>query len=191
MGKDENAKQDDEDGPNGERAMIDEDDQGSKQADQGKVSDEDEEEDDGGDDDYEFRLVGVVCHMGSADAGHYLSYINAERDHDFTRQGFGQSTQPRQDFFSSDKYKWYEFNDSSVSSFKVAQLESTCYGGAGNNQNAYMLVYEKRLKHEMKVVIPKEVMDKSLARDGTAMTRQELSKQYHLFEVFPKLFDQI
>ena len=54
-----------------------------------------------------------------------------------------------------------------------------------------MLVYEKRLKHEMKVVIPKEVMDKSLARDGTAMTRQELSQQCHLFEVFPNLLDQI
>jgi hypothetical protein len=25
----------------------------------------------------------VVDHMGSADAGHYLSYINVERDQDF------------------------------------------------------------------------------------------------------------
>jgi ubiquitin C-terminal hydrolase len=30
--------------------------------------------------DYEFKLVGVVCHMGIAEAGHYLSYINVERD---------------------------------------------------------------------------------------------------------------
>ena len=33
-------------------------------------------------------------------------------------------------------------------------------------------------------------MDKSLARDGTAMTREELSKQHHLFEVFPDLLDK-
>lgn len=30
--------------------------------------------------DYEYKLVGVVCHMGIAEAGHYLSYINVERD---------------------------------------------------------------------------------------------------------------
>lgn len=30
--------------------------------------------------DHEFKLVGVVCHMGIAEAGHYLSYINVERD---------------------------------------------------------------------------------------------------------------
>ena len=32
------------------------------------------------DEDFEYKLVGVVNHMGSADAGHYLSYINVERD---------------------------------------------------------------------------------------------------------------
>jgi ubiquitin C-terminal hydrolase len=32
------------------------------------------------DEEYEYRLVGVVDHMGSADAGHYLSFINVERD---------------------------------------------------------------------------------------------------------------
>jgi len=142
-------------------------------------------------DEYEYRLVGVVCHMGSADAGHYLSFINVEKENEQGRLGRHQGAPTRQEFFQSDKQKWYEFNDNTVSSFKVSQLENTCFGGAGNNQNAYMLFYEKRLKHEMKVVIPKEVMDKSLARDGTAMTRQELSKQYHLFEVFPDLLDSI
>ena len=28
---------------------------------------------------FEYKLVGVVIHMGIADAGHYLSYINIER----------------------------------------------------------------------------------------------------------------
>jgi ubiquitin C-terminal hydrolase len=45
-----------------------------------------EEEEDMADDrkmtneDCEFKLVGVVIHMGMAEAGHYLSYINIERE---------------------------------------------------------------------------------------------------------------
>jgi ubiquitin C-terminal hydrolase len=30
--------------------------------------------------DFEYKLVGVVIHMGVADAGHYKSYINIARD---------------------------------------------------------------------------------------------------------------
>lgn len=32
--------------------------------------------------DCDFKLVGVVIHMGVAQAGHYLSYINIEREGD-------------------------------------------------------------------------------------------------------------
>lgn len=32
--------------------------------------------------DYQYKLVGVVIHMGNADAGHYLSYINIDRNQD-------------------------------------------------------------------------------------------------------------
>jgi ubiquitin C-terminal hydrolase len=32
--------------------------------------------------DFEYKLVGVVIHMGTADAGHYLSYINIDRTSD-------------------------------------------------------------------------------------------------------------
>ena len=31
---------------------------------------------------FDYKLVGVVIHMGVADAGHYISYINIERDDD-------------------------------------------------------------------------------------------------------------
>ena len=33
-------------------------------------------------DEFDYKLVGVVIHMGVADAGHYLSYINTERESD-------------------------------------------------------------------------------------------------------------
>lgn len=32
---------------------------------------------------FEYQLVGVVNHMGSADAGHYVSYINISRNKKF------------------------------------------------------------------------------------------------------------
>ncbi len=32
------------------------------------------------DENFEYKLVGVVLHMGTADAGHYLSYININRN---------------------------------------------------------------------------------------------------------------
>ena len=47
-----------------------------------------------------------------------------------------------------------EFNDSTVQHFNFnADLEENCFGGHGK-QSAYMLVYEKRQKEKMKVVIP-------------------------------------
>ena len=55
--------------------------------------------------DHEYKLVGVVVHMGIADAGHYLSYINIDRDKD--------STEPN--WMATEQQTWLEFNDSQVS----------------------------------------------------------------------------
>ena len=35
---------------------------------------------------FDYKLVGVVIHMGVADAGHYISYINTERDVDPSKE---------------------------------------------------------------------------------------------------------
>ena len=61
------------------------------------------------DDQYEYRLVGVVDHMGSADAGHYLSYINVERDKEFKAGTKKDIT--KEEFFDTSKATWLEFND--------------------------------------------------------------------------------
>ena len=53
------------------------------------------------DDYYQFHLRGTVIHWGSADAGHYYSYI-----------------QDREDLG-----KWYELNDTRVSNFDIRNLE--------------------------------------------------------------------
>ena len=53
-----------------------------------------------GDDYYEYQLVGVLVHSGSADGGHYYSYIK-ER---------GNSS------------RWFEFNDTHVTDFDPKNL---------------------------------------------------------------------
>lgn len=58
---------------------------------------------------YEYKLVGVVLHMGTAQAGHYLSFINISR---------GQKSESNPEWLKTDKEKWLEFNDSVVKDYK-------------------------------------------------------------------------
>jgi ubiquitin carboxyl-terminal hydrolase 34 len=108
------------------------------------------------DEDFEYKLVGVVLHMGTADAGHYLSYININR---------GDKNEESPEWLKTDKEKWLEFNDSTVKHYSFTNLEGDCFGGGNPNQmagetgfdysrNAYMLIYEKRRKTPLKFVIP-------------------------------------
>ncbi len=63
------------------------------------------------DDYYEYHLKGVVIHLGSADFGHYYSYINNIRD----GKNFEAFYNPEdKTHFNS----WKEFNDSDVKNFK-------------------------------------------------------------------------
>lgn len=104
--------------------------------------------------------------MGIADAGHYLSYINIERDGD-------AASQDRAEWMRTDKQTWLEFNDSVVSAFDFSQMQYKAFGedensnmNSGNvidytndinttvmqSHNAYMLIYEKADKKPLKVV---------------------------------------
>ena len=62
-------------------------------------------------DKFEYQLVGVLIHSGSADAGHYYSYIK-ERNKKSPNYG-----------------KWYEFNDTTVKEFDIRNLKKECFGG--------------------------------------------------------------
>ena len=99
---------------------------------------------------YEYELKGVNVHMGSADGGHYYSFI------DVNREGKGNE-------ISFDKNSnWLKFNDSIVSKFDISNLPQECYGGSNesnngfhyeNCQNAYLLVYERKKKTPLKIVV--------------------------------------
>ncbi|RAL60589.1 hypothetical protein DID88_009784 [Monilinia fructigena] len=82
-----------------------------------------------------FELVGVLVHSGTAESGHYYSYIR-ER--------------PQVD----GKGDWVEFNDDLVTSWDPTFMEAACYGGVEHptvenpiqfdkNYSAYMLFYQR------------------------------------------------
>ena len=83
-----------------------------------------------------FELVGVLVHSGTAETGHYYSFIR-ERPN------------------ISDRESWIEFNDDLVTPWDPAMMEGACFGGpefrphfeAGGSfervYSAYMLFYQR------------------------------------------------
>lgn len=91
-------------------------------------------------------MVGVLIHSGSADAGHYYSFI---KERNKKSPNYGQ---------------WCEFNDTTVRETSFEQLKKECFGGQQqknqdnefenentNNENriferccsAYLVLYER------------------------------------------------
>jgi ubiquitin carboxyl-terminal hydrolase 34 len=84
-----------------------------------------------------YELVGILVHAGTAESGHYYSYIRE-------RPSQGQAP------------NWVEFNDDTVTAFDPGCIEANCFGGpdyrgpdsAGSFQfdksySAYMLFYQR------------------------------------------------
>jgi ubiquitin carboxyl-terminal hydrolase 34 len=81
-----------------------------------------------------FELVGVLVHTGTAESGHYYSYI---------RDRLSPAENP----------SWLEYNDSEVSVFDPSTIPENCYGGSDNvsatgyiipkSFSAYMLFYQR------------------------------------------------
>ena len=97
------------------------------------------------DDYYEYTLKGVTVHIGTADGGHYFSFINVNRE---------------KDELDNDE-TWLKFNDSRITKFDAKEIPEECFGGMkeieeGRSyekmQNAYLLVYERKLKSPIRYV---------------------------------------
>ncbi|XP_064464002.1 ubiquitin carboxyl-terminal hydrolase 34-like isoform X1 [Ornithodoros turicata] len=91
---------------------------------------------------YDYDLIGVTVHTGTADGGHYYSFIRE-------RQNPG-------------KDKWFLFNDAEVKPFDPSHIAAECFGGEMTSKtydsvtdkfmdfsfektnSAYMLFYERR-----------------------------------------------
>ena len=120
------------------------------------------------DDCFEYTLAGVTVHSGTANAGHYWSYISTERD-GLRAQRAGTAA----DHLNA---KWMEFNDSYVRDWEVSQLKKEAFGGEQSSswssggigvsslgswsigggggsygQSGYMLVYERKKKKPIKL----------------------------------------
>lgn len=71
-----------------------------------------------------FELVGVLVHAGTAESGHYYSFI---RERPTSRQD----------------ESWFEFNDDVVSPWHPSKLEACCFGGTESSWDAGGVTYEK------------------------------------------------
>lgn len=80
-----------------------------------------------------FQLTGVIVHSGTADSGHYYSFI---------RQRPSSKDVPD---------SWVQFNDQDVSNWDLSQMRDQCFGGTSDNAfyhlpkfySAYMLFYQR------------------------------------------------
>jgi len=137
-----------------------------------KASEADELIEPDADDCYEYKLVGVNVHSGTANAGHYWSYINTVR-------GMEEKHENDPSWQETENDEWMEYNDSTVKDYKYSELKGECYGDKGGNSNSgmggfggfggwggkygksgYMLFYERKVKKPVKIVVPKEEVEK-------------------------------
>lgn len=123
---------------------------------------------------YQFDLVGIVVHAGTADSGHYYSYIKEQETLRQEQEGTA---------------KWYEFNDIFVREFDPAEIPTETFGGEetnfsggnfnNNNQkmmrmrNAYVLIYKRKLTDESLIV--KDDDNQTEAAEGSSQPASSVS----------------
>lgn len=129
-----------------------------------------------------FELVGVLVHAGTAESGHYYSFIR-ERP----------TSRANQD--------WFEFNDDTVTPWNPSKMEASCYGGtepswdAGGvtyekNYCAYMLFYERssalqRKNHELQQALsssPLQAPMPAILANGIREDNLRLLQRHCLFD---------
>ena len=135
------------------------------------------------DDCYEYKLVGVNVHSGTANAGHYWSYINTNRG---TDEKEGDTN-----WIKTEADTWMEFNDSRVSDWQFSDIrktfgneqkatsQSTYFSSMGDSYgtSAYMLFYERRVKRDLKIIVEEEKVAETKAK-GIDVVFDEAKKEH-------------
>ena len=138
--------------------------------------------------DSEYELVGVLVHTGTADSGHYYSYIRERTDDD-----------PAE---TDDKVaKWHLFNDIHVEPFDSKELGAASFGGSeyveepdpsdstrpqtkviSRSYSAYMLFYERRsAKHSAsRKALKREGARAPASKDGASKDIMDLVLQENI-----------
>lgn len=144
---------------------------------------------------YEYELVGVLVHSGSADAGHYYSFIK-ERQNGSGGQG-----------------RWLEFNDTYVREFDAKNLGVECFGGDQTKngtenrgllddfspadarlfercRNAYLLFYERIEPVKMTKPTLEANLQKKLINSIESSVYQRIRDENAAFMKLKIFFDQ-
>lgn len=120
---------------------------------------------------YDYDLSGIIVHTGTAEFGHYYSFIKERKDDDQGEQ-------------------WFCFNDKSVEPFDPQEIPHQCFGGfeSGEMENvyqrgqrrlkqysAYMLFYTKKIPNNLSVqrTVDRNQLAKSVPRDLYLKTWEE------------------
>ncbi|KAK9457023.1 hypothetical protein V1511DRAFT_486817 [Dipodascopsis uninucleata] len=115
-----------------------------------------------------FELVGILVHSGTAESGHYYSYIKDK----------GNVSE-----------RWHEFNDDDVTEFDPNLIATSCYGGTTNDVggytlekpfSAYMLFYD-RLNPTADVSDSACKEPPSAIRNNIRLKNENLATKYSLF----------
>ncbi|CAF0871243.1 unnamed protein product [Adineta ricciae] len=108
-----------------------------------------------------FELIGVTVHTGTAEGGHYYSFIRERVKRPLDNNLLINSDSLLDNSSQSQQHRWYLFNDAEVKQFDPSQIANECFGGEitskGYDQgsdrfldfqfekthSAYMLFYER------------------------------------------------
>lgn len=128
---------------------------------------------------YDYKLKGMVIHLGTADAGHYYSIINDRERTDIDENN-----------------RWYEFNDTVVREFDPKDIPTDAFGGEEERissmgpthsgamsgvreriRNAYVLFYERVEP------IDNEKFNESVGEDPFSKDMSELIKKFEACKI--------
>ncbi|KAI1320684.1 hypothetical protein EDD11_010218 [Mortierella claussenii] len=141
---------------------------------------------------FQYNLVGVLVHTGTADSGHYYSYIK-DRKRDISPETSAGSMR-------GEDAQWYLFNDSKVEEFDPSDIGAKAFGGTDfmpldsspyhkspsrsttKPYSAYMLFYERAECQESEYMNAPSALVPADIKDGVVKDNIALLKDLAVFD---------